>query len=152
MSWLYETGSVTDTGYDDFYKKMDITIMGSKTFSAIEKLENRDSIYSTTKNYVFSTSKIISSEAFEVVSSDIVEFISHLPKDKNVWLVGGNKILKPLLDADMVDTMTLQIAPVLLGNGILLFTQDEGVKRFDLLELNQYGEFSELVLQRHDNK
>lgn len=32
LDWLYQTGDAEETGYDDFYKTMDITIMGRRTF------------------------------------------------------------------------------------------------------------------------
>ena len=48
----------------------------------------------------------------------------------------------------MVDKMIIQIAPVLLGAGIPLFTQKEVLKRFYLEEVNQYGQFAELVYRK----
>ena len=47
-----------------------------------------------------------------------------------------------------MDTLIIQIAPVLLGDGIPLFTQQEITKRFTLKETKQYGQFAELVLDR----
>ena len=44
--------------------------------------------------------------------------------------------------------MILQIAPVLLGEGIPLFSQKEGRKRFALKEVKKYGPFAELVYIR----
>lgn len=44
--------------------------------------------------------------------------------------------------------MILQIAPVLLGDGIPLFSQKEGRKRFVLKEVKKYGPFAELVYVR----
>ncbi len=41
LDWLYQTGTTEETDYEEFYKSMDITIMGKKTFNEIEKLENR---------------------------------------------------------------------------------------------------------------
>lgn len=44
--------------------------------------------------------------------------------------------------------MVIQIAPVLLGDGIPLFSQKEVVRRFVLEEVNKYGQFAELVYRR----
>ena len=71
-----------------------------------------------------------------------------LGPDRNIWVVGGNTILAPLLDRDLVDCMTLQVAPVLLGAGIPLFTQGEALRRFRLEEVKKYGQFAELVCVR----
>lgn len=61
-----------------------------------------------------------------------MEFVKDLGQDRNIWVVGGNTILAPLLDQDMVDCLIVQVAPVLLGEGIPLFTQKEALRRFRL--------------------
>ena len=45
----------------------------------------------------------------------------------------------------MIDCLILQIAPVLLGEGIPLFTQKEALKRFLLQDVKKYGQFAELI-------
>lgn len=145
LDWLYETGSGAETSYESFYKNMDIMIMGKKTFSAIENIEDIGSIHGTTKNYVFTHAESLSVEGFMPVNGDVVEFVKQIERDKNVWIVGGNTLLAPLLDHDMVDTMIIQIAPVLLGEGIPLFTQKEVLKRFCLQDVKKYGQFAELT-------
>ena len=72
--------------------------------------------------------------------------------DKNIWIIGGNTILAPLLERDMVDHLIVQIAPVLLGEGIPLFTQKEGLRRFRLDEVKQYGQFAELIFTQSKNE
>ena len=130
LEWLYQTGTVEETNYESFYKSMDITIMGKKTFSVIENMENIDSVYPTTKNYVLTHDKSLSVKGFTPIRCDVVEFVKQIEKDKNIWIVGGNTLVAPLLDNDMIDNMIIQIAPVLLGRGIPLFTQKEALKRF----------------------
>ena len=148
LDWLYQTGTIEETGYESFYKSMDITIMGKKTFHEIENIENVGSCYPTTKNYVFTHAESLSSKEFIPINCDVVEFVKNIEKDKNIWIVGGNTILAPLLDNDMVDYMIIQIAPVLLGAGISLFTQKEGLKRFYLKEVKKYGQFAELIYSK----
>ena len=48
----------------------------------------------------------------------------------------------------MVDHMFIQIAPVLLGEGIPLFTQKERLRRFRLERVNRYGQFAEMVYSK----
>ena len=149
LDWLHQTGTVEETDYDSFYNSMDITIMGRRTFAEIEKIENAGSFYSTTTNYVFTHAKNLSVEGFIPVSGDVVNFVRQIEKDKNVWIVGGNTLLAPLLENDMVDCMIIQIAPVLLGAGIPLFTQKQALKRFYLKEVKKYGQFAELVYTKN---
>lgn len=145
LDWLYQTGTIEETGYEAFYKSMDITIMGKRTFNEIENLENIESLYPTTQNYVFTHAESLSVKEFIPMNCDLVEFVKQIEHDKNIWIVGGNTILGPLLDQDMVDNMIIQIAPVLLGRGIPLFSQEEMVKRFYLKEVKKYGQFAELM-------
>jgi dihydrofolate reductase len=145
LDWLYETDSGEETSYESFYKNMDIMIMGKRTFSAIETIEDIDRIHGTTKNYVFTHDKSLSVKGFMPVDADVVEFVKQIEGDQNVWIVGGNTVLAPLLEHDMVDTLIIQIAPVLLGAGVPLFTQKEMLKRFHLEGVKQYGQLAELT-------
>ena len=56
------------------------------------------------------------------------------------------------MNADMVDYLIVQLAPVLLGAGIPLFTQKKGVKRFHLDQVKQYGQFAELIYSKRVTK
>ena len=148
LDWLYQTGDIEETDYDGFYNRMDITIMGKRTFNEIEKMDDIDCIYPTTENYVITHAESLSVRGFVPVNCDIVEFVKQIEKDKNIWIVGGSTIMAPLLDNDMVDNMIIQIAPVLLGSGIPLFTQKEILKRFYLNEVKKYGQFAELIYSK----
>ena len=119
LDWLYDTGSPEETSYDEFYSHMDVTLMGRRTFQEIEKTGDPASVYPTTENYVF-THRELSCPGFTAVSGDPAEFVKKLGQDRNIWVVGGNTILAPLLDQDMVDCLIVQVAPVLLGEGICL--------------------------------
>lgn len=148
LDWLYQTGTVEETGYESFYKRMDITIMGKRTFNEIEKIENIGSFYPTTQNYVFTHARSLSAKEFIPINCDVVEFVRKIESDRNIWIVGGNTILAPLLENHMVDNMIIQIAPVLLGAGIPIFSQKEGLNRFHLEEVKKYGQFAELIYSK----
>lgn len=148
LDWLHQTGSAEDTGYDDFYQKMDITMMGRRTYDEIARLEDAANVYPTTENYVFTHAGSLPQKGFIPVSGDVAEFVAGLGPDKNIWIIGGNTILAPLLERDMVDHLIIQIAPVLLGEGVPLFTQKEGQMRFRLDEVKRYGQFAELIYSR----
>lgn len=82
------------------------------------------------------------------MAGDPAAFVEGLGTHRNIWIVDGNTVLAPLLDRDMVDHLIIQVAPVLLGEGIALFTQAEQVRRFKLKAVSQYGQFAELVYSR----
>ena len=110
LDWLYQTGTIEETGYDNFYEKMDITIMGRKTFNEILHMENPHLVYHKTENYVFTHAKELAVNGFKPVSGNIAEFVKNISSTKNIWIIGGTQILAPLLDNDMVDKMIIQIA------------------------------------------
>ncbi len=148
LEWLYETGTIGETSYSSFYKKMNITIMGKRTFDEIAKIDDAHLAYPTTKNYVFTHAEKLPIAGFDPISDDVVQFVKNIATNKNIWVVGGNQILAPLLDSDMLDILIIQIAPVLLGSGIPLFTQKDSLKRFSLEEINRFGQFAELVYRK----
>lgn len=147
LNWLYETGSGEETGYGEFYSRMDVTLMGRRTFRELERAGNPAAVYPATENYVF-THGALSCPGFTAVSGDPAEFVKGLDPDRNIWVVGGNTVLAPLLDGDLVDRLIVQVAPVLLGAGIPLFTQREALRRFHLEAVRKYGQFAELFLGR----
>lgn len=147
LDWLHQTGTAEETGYEDFYAQMDVTVMGRRTFREVEKLGNPAEVYPTTENYVF-THRPLNREGFTAVRGDPAAFVKGLGREKRIWAVGGNTVLAPLLNQDLVDHLIIQVAPVLLGAGIPLFTQKEALRRFRLEAVRQYGQFAELVYGR----
>ena len=147
LDWLHRTGGVEETGYEDFYRRMDITLMGRRTFQEIQGLGDPAAGYPTTENYVF-THRPLSCPGFQTACGDVVVFVQGIPPEKNIWIIGGNTLLAPLLEAGLVEHLIIQVAPVLLGEGVPLFTQREGERRFCLEQVKKYGPFAELVYSR----
>ncbi len=148
LDWLHQTGTAEETGYADFYARMDVVLMGRRTFREIEGMGNPAEAYPTTENYVF-THRPLNQKGFTPVSGDVAAFAEGLGREKHIWAVGGNTILAPLLERDLVDHLIVQVAPVLLGEGIPLFTQKGPLRRFRLEEVRKYGQFAELVYGRN---
>lgn len=148
IDWLHQVGTIEDAGYDDFYKKMDVTIMGKRTFEEIQGMPEVEDFYAATDNYVFTHDEMIPVQNYQPISGDVVDFIRQLDPAKNVFVVGGNSLVSPLLDADLFDHLIVQIAPVILGRGIKLFTQEEYLRFYQLDQVRQFGQFAELVFSR----
>ncbi|WP_099203470.1 dihydrofolate reductase family protein [Miniphocaeibacter massiliensis] len=148
LSWLYDSGDSEETDYENFYKNIDITIMGRNTFNEVNKIALFDKVYPSTINYVFTSRKDIKEEGVITVSENVNEFVKGIEKDKNVWVVGGSKIVSSLIKEDLIDRMYIQIAPVIIGGGILLFEKLEVQKRFKLMEVKKYGQFAGLIYEK----
>lgn len=152
IGWLHQVGAVEDTGYEDFYKEMDVTIMGKRTFEEIQNLPEIEQFYAQTENYVFTHEQTLLVKNYQPIAEDIVDFVSKIDKDKNIFIIGGNSLVAPLLDADLFDHLLIQVAPVILGKGVPLFTQKEHLRFYQLDNVRQFGQFAELVYSRKIEK
>lgn len=81
-----------------------------------------------------------------VIHEDPVSFVKNIKEHSNqtVWVVGGGNLLKPLIENHLIDEWWIQIAPVLLGEGIRLFQEGAYEERLKLVDTNYFGEFIEL--------
>lgn len=140
LSWLYETETGDNWDYDSFYNTVDIVVMGRNTYDAVKDMTPFP--YSGKLTYVFSNT-IESTDNVEVVNCDPVAFVDSF-ENKTIWIVGGGSLLGKLIEADKVDEMFVQIAPVLLGEGIPLFGYNQSSKRFKLESVKSFGEFTEI--------
>jgi dihydrofolate reductase len=123
VDWLPETGE-EDYGYQAFYDSVDTLLMGYSTYQTC--LGFGEWPYPDKKVYVFTrapASAPVHQE--ELVTDDPVAFVRQLKKQpgRAIWLVGGGKALAPLQEAGLVDEYHLALVPVLLGEGIPLFTR-----------------------------
>lgn len=79
-----------------FYGRMEVTLMGRRAFAEVAKFDGPASAYPTTDNFVFARNAL-DYPGFTAVAEDPVEFVEKLGSDRNIWVVGGNTVLKPLL-------------------------------------------------------
>ncbi len=56
---------------------------------------------------------------------DALQQARHTAGNKNVWIMGGASIIQQYLKVNLVDELRLHIAPVLLGSGTRLFTDND---------------------------
>lgn len=105
--------------------------------------------YPGAKNYVFSRSKQKSTalkkrltakqkrdQNIEIVTGDAATFVRELKNQigKGICLFGGGELARSLFEADLIDEVTLNIHPVLLGSGIPLFHEMNRQIELELLD------------------
>ncbi|WP_314061008.1 dihydrofolate reductase family protein [uncultured Vagococcus sp.] len=150
LDWLFETPGGEDTAYDDFIQQIDTTIMGRHTYEEVlSKYSGPEFMYKDKTNYVFSNALLGQTPAepsVNYVAGDIVPFIKSLKQEegKGIWLVGGGALIKPLIEANLIDDWYIQIAPVILGTGIPLFFDSQADLRLELVDVNRYQQFVEM--------
>ncbi len=101
--------------------------MGRRTYEEAKKYLETDALYPDKRERrFFSSNKELKLEDATVVHEDPVGVVEQLKKnpDTTVWVVGGGTLLRPLIEHQLIDEWYIQIAPVLLGNGIRLFKKE----------------------------
>lgn len=143
ISWLFDIKGEGDNGFAQFYETTDALIMGKATFDHLMEMTNHQYPHSDRKSYVFTNNRNVQHESIDFVHEDVADFIKKLKNEsgKDIWLVGGAKLLDAFMKENLVDEFIITTAPLILGNGISLF--DKGLPNINLKlkSTKQYGEF-----------
>ena len=132
VEWLFNDG--TDYGMAEFFRSIDCVLLGRKTYEVAmghnqpqrksRKPKKKASSSGDMKSYVFSrTLKAGPEDDFTVVSENAGAFVRKLKSEagKDIWLMGGGELAGSLLTEGVVDQLSLNIHPLLLGQGIPLY-------------------------------
>jgi dihydrofolate reductase len=124
VAWLDEFSNPpnVDYGYSEFIKSIDTVVQGNTTYQQVKYK------YTGKNNYVFSHSIANpADEGITFVKGSPREFVDSLDEKthQNIWLVGGPHLLASFLNERQVDELIIFIMPILLGNGIPLFSNLE---------------------------
>ncbi|MEH7275889.1 dihydrofolate reductase family protein [Neobacillus vireti] len=146
LDWLIGTEGEDETGYDDFYTSVDTILMGRSTYDQINILSPEKFPYEGKECYVFSRKLTGSTENVTFINDEIAGFTQSLKEQEGdrIWIVGGGEVLKPLLQAKLVDEFIIQIAPSILGRGIPMFTPGNHENRLRLVDVRRYKQFAEM--------
>lgn len=135
IDWLF-TG---DYGYAKFYNSIDTILMGRKTYELGLKLGE---CYKGKRAIVFTKQKNLKKlENVEFVSN-VVDFTKKLKnsKGKDIWLVGGGKIVSLFLNNNLIDEIILFLHPIILGKGIPLFKSIKKQVKLKMVETFAYAD------------
>lgn len=128
VSWLetptpvYEAGvSLSDEDAAAFVAEIDCYVMGSRTYEHALALGWP---YGETPVVVVTTRPLTATRAtVEFYRGDLQTLVTGrlAPRYRKIWLVGGALLCQRFLELQLVDEITLTIAPVTLGDGLRLF-------------------------------
>lgn len=123
LDWLDVVGGFGDEdyGFKKLIESIDGVILGRNTYEVAASVLNWP--YKGKKIIVLSnTLKTVREEA-ELFQGDLTALVAklHEEKIKHVWIDGGVTISQ-FLKLQLVDSITLSIIPVLLGDGLPLFS------------------------------
>jgi dihydrofolate reductase len=123
----------------DYWKTIDTVLMGRKTYEVAVGIGGGGSPGVAT--YVFSrTLTEDPSEGVTLVREDAPGFVRGLKEQpgKDICLMGGGELARPLFEAGLIDEIGFNIHPVLLGSGIPLFHPMSRQIDLELLECRAF--------------
>lgn len=137
-----------DYGYAEFNKTVDTVIIGRKTYDKV--LSFGGPWFYKHKCYVLSSTLKGANENVTFYKGDVRDLIAELrtQEGKNIYCDGGAEVIKQLLAAGLVDSITVSIIPILLGAGIRLFAA--GIPELELALVSSQAYASGLVQVRYE--
>jgi dihydrofolate reductase len=140
VDWILG-GEEASSAMTDFWKNVDAVVIGRKTYEPVLKSGAPFPTFPGVKNYVISrTLKEDSDKNVEFIREDAVEFIRKLKTQdgKDIFVMGGGLLAKPLFEANLIDEVGVNIHPVLLGSGIPLFHEISHQIDLELIECKRF--------------
>jgi dihydrofolate reductase len=128
IDWLERRRPKGNYGMGAFYKSIDTTVWGRKTYDMALDYQKKGvpgtAFDTSVKNYVFSRSLAPSPApaGIEFVTEPIKAFTTRLreKKGKDIWMMGGGGIIASFLDAGEIDEFMIHVIPKFIGEGIPL--------------------------------
>jgi len=126
----------------DMWENIDTVVMGRKTYEVAQRMGGGGGGgYPGVKTYVFSrTIKKPNKKKLFFVNEDAAAYVRRLKEEKegkDICVLGGGVLAKSLFEADVIDEISFNIHPVLLGSGIPLFHEMSRQIDLELKECKQ---------------
>ena len=137
LLWGKEAASVMAS----YWKTIDTVLMGRKTYEVALRSGQGDWSYPGIRTFVFSrTLAEASDESVVITRRDVAEFVRDLKNHdgKDICMMGGGELARPLFEADLIDEIGFNIHPVLLGSGIPLYHPMSRQIDLELLECRPF--------------
>ena len=131
VDWLETFHDSFDKGvpggsYDEFFQTLDCLILGARTYEQI--LTFGAWPYDNLPTFVVTHRELrVIKDSVSLYAGDLVKLVEEVipPECENIWLVGGANLAQDFLHLGLVDEIRLSIIPVLLGQGISLFSNSD---------------------------
>lgn len=156
VSWFetadhYEKGvEYTEQQTKEFLKTIDCYVMGAKTYEhAVALSKNYGWAYGDVPTVVTTHKNLEAiSPNIEMYSGDLDKLVNEKlkPNYKNIWVVGGAKLVKDFIRLKLADEIRLSILPVILGGGTPFF---EGIEQEQALHLKNATAYKTGMVELH---
>jgi len=126
-----------DYSMGPFFKRIDVALMGRKTYEMGLKMSGGSMPSMGMKFYVFSRSLDVGERGgVTFLRDEAKKWLGALRKrkGKDIWLMGGGELMRAFLQDDLVDELYLGVVPILIGEGIPAFPNGFPQREFTLTE------------------
>ncbi|WP_435075128.1 dihydrofolate reductase family protein [Halorubrum sp. HHNYT27] len=138
VDWLDEFQTEPDgdgeaEAYAEFFETVDCLVMGATTYEQV--LSFGEWPYGDKPTYVFTHRNLSpATEAVRFVSREVADLVPELRRRySHVWVVGGAHLAQSFFREREIDAIRLSFIPILLGDGIPLFSGGYDEQRVDLV-------------------
>ena len=125
IGFLDETpATLSDLGYDDFYKSIGTIIIGGKTYRQVKyELSPNEWMYKGKNCYVYSHQQNEDDPNVRFTNLPPSKLLEHIRQSHggDIWLMGGSEIVHCFMQENLIDEYYIYFMPNLLGEGIPLF-------------------------------
>ncbi len=125
-----------DYGYQDFISGIRAVVMGGNTYREITQVLSPGAWpYEGLDSYVFTSRPGPAQPGVTFLSGDPVPAVRALKERVSgggIWLCGGGKLASCLEGAGLIDEYQLSVMPILLGEGIPLFSPPLPQRKLEL--------------------
>lgn len=136
-----------DYGYNDFINSVDTVILGRRTYdwvmTQVPAFPHADKL-----SYIITRTPRTAIGNTHFYTGDLRDLIVKLKGEsgKNIFIDGGAQVVNELLNEQLIDEIIISVIPVMLGEGIRLFSDGRPEQ---LLELTGSKQFSTGLVQLH---
>lgn len=146
LEWLFNVVGEGDNGYQKFYDTVDTVVMGRTTYNWIMREMPSPFPYIGKDTIVVTRHELLGNPHVRPWTNSLEDLMIHLKEkaNKDIWIVGGGKLISSLINEQLIDEIIVTIAPVILGKGIKLFEGISQINTFKLVDTKRYGNFVEI--------
>lgn len=147
QDWLEGFGNLSEFGFDEFIAEIGAIIIGKRSYDlGVDQGWFKSGVYGESPIFVICKAppKNPSNDAdFRFVTSginDLYNLALQAAGDKNIYVFGGSNLVQQLIDKNLLDEIRLNFVPVLIGQGIPLFSGKVNAKKqLELIEAKQFS-------------
>lgn len=124
LDWLIGYPVPSKENHKNFVDSVDTVIIGGRTYCNMRIMDILWP-YGDKNVHVVTRNPMMKREDVSFITENVFETISELKKGtgKDIWLVGGERLISMLLDYDLIDEMIITYIPETLEEGIPLFSK-----------------------------